>query len=598
MPLKRGALAGRILAGIVLVALAAYAGRVLWLRLSERYPLVRFERSRYVQQLVTLRSYEARGAQGSFLPVGHAQLAIRESMLQSVLARSLPIRQEFEEGRYEARLDRARLELEDGLAGITLQGRGVMVGPDASPLEAELRIQAHIDVVEYRPDPGTLRATLAVTAYRVLRAGTRERPNFLNPVARYFTNLRAEDWNRERPTLDIPVRLEREVLLPMLSGDLTVDSTRLALAVRVVALTVFEDRLVLSLALGDRRDEGEESSAAVEDWVAPPLESRERMEAAALRLFHEGRGIAARDAIRGRVSDLAEKDSLWQGLVESDRDVVAVVPHAMLQQICRRLARGYLRTARVDFDPDLREELDEQIRVRVLGVRVGAGRVKGDLRVTRLRGRVRVRGEPVLRLLPPDQLELTVPVEVVEGEGRVRAALAWDPGFLTAVLCRGFEFEENLTGEVVPFAHTLRTRVRFTVEGPVMRGRPLVRRDRVHVPWELTPSSREKLRATFKEQDKLLRCGVVMDPDSVLVRIERLLRDKVNVNLPGTLFGPFVLPVAASQYVDAGDFRIVSSVKDPEVAVRPGYLRFGFRADLTVRPAPEVPALKATRGPS
>ncbi|HEU5309916.1 MAG TPA: hypothetical protein VFV24_00560, partial [Candidatus Eisenbacteria bacterium] len=411
MPLKRRVLAGRILSGIVLVLLAAYAGRVLWLRLSDRYPLVRFERSRYVQQLVTLRSYEARGAQGSFLPTGHAQLAIRESMLQNVLARSLPIRQEFEDGRYEARLDRAQLELEDGLAGITLQGRGVMLGPDASPLEAELRVQAHIDVVEYSPDAGTLRATLAVTAYRVLRAGTRARPNFLNPVARYFANLRAEDWNRERPTLDIPVRLERDILLPTLTGDLTVDSTRLALAVRVVALTVFEDRLVLSLALGQGDRDEEESFAGVEDWVAPPLESRERMEAAALRLFQERRGIAARNAIQGRVSDLAKGDSLWQGLVESDRDVVAVVPHSMLQQLCRRLSRGYLRTARVDFDPDLREELDEQIRVRVLGVRMGAGRVKGDLRVTRIRGRVRVRGEPVLRLLPPDQLEVTVPVQ-------------------------------------------------------------------------------------------------------------------------------------------------------------------------------------------
>jgi hypothetical protein len=72
----------------------------------------------------------------------------------------------------------------------------------------------------------------------------------------------------------------------------------------------------------------------------------------------------------------------------------------------------------------------------------------------------------------------------------------------------------------------------------------------------------------------------------VLVKIERLLRGKVNVRLPGTLFGAFRLPVAVRQEVDAGDFRIVSSARDPEVAVRPGYLRFGFRADISVRPVP------------
>jgi hypothetical protein len=594
--LKRGVLGVRIVAVIVLVALAAYAGRVLWLRLSEQYPLVRFERSRYVQQLVTLRSYEARGAQGSFLPTGHVQLAIRESMLQNVLARSLPIRQEFEDGRYEARLDRARLDLEDGLASITLQGRGRMRGPDASPLEAELRVQAHIDVVEYRPDPGTLRATLSVTGFRVVRAGRRPGQGFLNPVVRYFGGLRVEDWNRDRPTLEIPVRVERQVTLPMLTGDLTVDSTSVALAVQVVALTVFQDRLVLSLALERERAQVQGSSAGVGDWVVPPVESRERMEQAALRLFREGRGIAARKAIQERVADLAARDSLWQGLIESDRDVVAVVPLSILQQLCDRLAGGYLRTARVDFDPDLREELDEQVRVRVLGAPVGAGRIKGVLRVERLRGRVRVRGEPVVRLLPPDQLELTVPVRVEEGEGRARASLRWDPGFLVAIVCGGFEFEETLVGGVVPFSHSLRTRIRFAVEGPVMRGRPVVRRDRVHVPWELTPSSRAKVRATLKEQDKFLKCGVVMDPDSVLVKLERLLRDKVHVNLPGTLFGPFVLPVALRQEVDAGEFRIISTVRDPEVAVRPGFLRFGFQANLAVRPSSE--AATATGGRS
>jgi hypothetical protein len=86
-----------------------------------------------------------------------------------------------------------------------------------------------------------------------------------------------------------------------------------------------------------------------------------------------------------------------------------------------------------------------------------------------------------------------------------------------------------------------------------------------------------------------------MDPDSVLVRTERLLRDKVYVNLPGTLFGPFVLPVAIRQEVDAGQFRIVSSVRDPEVSVRPGFLRFGFRADLAVRPVAESARASAGR---
>src|SRR6476660_3884223 len=102
-------------------------------RLEESYPLLRFQRSREAQRMANLRGYAGRERLGSLLPPGDAQLAIRVTLLQDILARSLPIRQEFDGGRYEAYLDHALLDLQDGIASITLLGHGRMLGPDASP---------------------------------------------------------------------------------------------------------------------------------------------------------------------------------------------------------------------------------------------------------------------------------------------------------------------------------------------------------------------------------------------------------------------------------------------------------------------------------
>src|SRR6185312_10812980 len=103
-----------------------------------------------------------------------------------------------------------------------------------------------------------------------------------------------------------------------------------------------------------------------------------------------GHGVRARNDILRRVRALAARDSLWRGIVESDRDVVAIVPKPMLQTLCSRVARSYLQGVLLNFDPGVIVRLNEPIRVRVLGGNVGAGKIVGTLRVTNLQGRLRV----------------------------------------------------------------------------------------------------------------------------------------------------------------------------------------------------------------
>jgi len=562
----------RYLIGALIGVLAVLTLTLLWRRLEESYPLLRFQRSREAQRMANLRGYAGRERLGSFLPPGDAQLAIRVSLLQDILARSLPIRQEFDGGRYEAYLDHALLDLQDGIASITLLGHGRMLGPDASPFEAYLRLQTHIDGVEFRPDVGTLRAGLAITEARVVRARGGPFGLFADPAARYFSSLKVEDWNRQRPSLEIPIRVDQQVTLPAIRGDLSLDSCRIPLVVGVSTLTVLQGRLVVSLTLGRNANSGEKAAIRAPDTAPPKPEDR-------WGLLHSKPA-----ALLERVRALASRDPLWQGLMDSDRDVVAIVPLPVLQTLCNRVARNYVQGARLDFDPNVRSHLDQPIRFRLLGGTAGAGRIVGDLRVNHLHGVLRVEGDPRVRLLPPDGLQLTTPIRVLQGSGRVDLDMRWKPSFLVSIVCRGFGFQQTLTGDVSPFSHEFQTRIRFNAEGSRFVGRPVVRRDQIYVPCEFTAASVDKVRGALLEQDKLLRCGMVMNPDTTLSRLRTLIRHRVRFNLPRTLFKPFSLPVSLREQYDAEEFRVTARMKDPEVVVRPGYLRFGFRAALMVQP--------------
>ena len=580
--MRRGTIT-RILLWGVLPVLAALTGLIIWRRLEESYPIVGVERSRETQRLINLAMYATREESGALLPQRDGQIAIRERFLQDVLTRSLPMRESFKDGRYEARLDRARVDLQDGLAAITLYGHGRMLGENASPLEADLELQTHIDMIEFRPQVGTLRAGLAVTHAHVVRAGNGKGTPFLNPVARYFGGLKVEDWNRERPSVEIPIRVKQQLTLPELDGDVSLPSRSIPLDAHVSALTVLEHRVVLSLELERDPAYGEAPRPVTGDRLELTSALRARAEEAVRGLSKSGHFREKGDLLLKSVRQLAADDSLWQGIMESDRDVVAVVPQALIRILCDRIAQGYLQGALLDFDPDLRAHLDQKIRAKMLGRNVNAGRFYGDVGVTHLRGLLRVSGGPTLTFEPPDALDFATPVRVLKGEGRVSIDMHWDPNFLVSVICRKFGFQETLDGDVLPFSHMLHTRIRFATQGSRITGMPVVRRDRFSVPCEFTPSALGKVKAALMEQDRFLRCGIAMKPDTLLVKLRQLVRNNIRIALPKTLFKPFSLPVALAEEYQAAGFHISARARDPEVAVRPGYLRFGFGAALRVR---------------
>jgi hypothetical protein len=582
-----GALRSALLRSRVLIAAlatgigAAAAIYVVTQQMRVPPPLAAFGQSRRALQVVALRAYAARAELGSLVPQTDAVIAIREQFLQRVINRSLPFRQYFEDGRYVARLDRAEVRLESGLATVTLLGRGMQAGQEDSPFFADLFVAGLMNVSGIDPDNGTLQAALVITDVRARRAGRRDLQALLNPVARYFGRLKAQDWNRNRQQIHLPLRFDREIVLSALNGDVSLGESRIPVSIRVSAVTTLEDHMAVSLALvpdseSDDKRYGVKWTTGIEQ--APSRPPRQWF------LRPPGRHLLAAEveSLEVQVARLAQGDSLWRGVVASDHDVVAIVPAPLLSAVVTEASRRYFSGADVDIRPTKVVQLNQLVRARVLGSRVGVGRIKGTVLISHLKGRLTVAGEPRVALEPPSDLVVTAPIQIVAGRGTVTMDMDWHPAFLVGLVCRGFQFHESLAGDILPFRDELTMRIRCSIRDSSIEGRMRVQRDVIHFSANLTDSSWNKILADLAKQDRFARCGMVMNPDSVLFTLKQLARRGVNIRLPEGLFKPFRLPVMLVSQYTAGDYRITARAFDPAITVNAQYLRLAFRANLSV----------------
>lgn len=597
-PPSRPRRAVRVVAGIVVGLLAASGLALLAMRygptwFAKRLPTI--VESRSGLQLQNLERYATRRAHGTFLPPNAISIGIREDFLQSVLDASLPIEQAFEDGRYRARLDHAVLDLLDGASVVTLTGRGRLATD--TTMYADLLVQGTVGFGAVDYEKARLEPRIEITDVRVIGSGPPGLSDIANPVAHYFGNQTARDWNALESPVSLPVQLGGSIHLPATTGDVALPAARLPLAMRVAALTSLQGRMVASVELLPDSAIGRTLGPPAGPWDASP---------GALRTSRNpfSRGLSAGvDSMRVRaLADsalaFAARDTLWRALTLSDRDVAVVVPRTVIADLVGRMTRRYREGIAVDFRKDFSEQVEERIRVKVLGAKVTAGTVKLDIRVRHLKGRIATVGEPDLKLIPPNALAVTLPVRVLDGAGTATFNMAWDPKAYTSVVCRGFETRQTLSGTIAPLDHGLQGHVRFVLAGGEVEGRPRIEREKVRLKFDLTEKSWERVRQVFVEQDEFLKCGAVIEPDKLVGLLKKLGQKGVNIRLPGAL-PRFTLPVTFTETVEDSLFRLEASMGSPDLIVRPSYLRFGSDALLRLRqvPASRNPDSRAVPAP-
>jgi hypothetical protein len=582
---------GWIVGSVALLAGATFL--FLWSHhFFARVPLKDVEESQLLHQVVQLRAYAARANLSGFLPPQDAVVSLREEFVQRALDVSLPIRQEFKNGQYEAVLDSAALRMEDGSASVVLTGHGYRRGETNPDLQVKLTVQGYLSAEGIRPEAGTLDLGLIVTGVRSVSAGPPVLRNWLRPASHYFASLRADDWNKSRHLIHIPVRVDQAIELPAIHGEVHIPGGHVPIAVRTAAVTVYERRFAVSLEFAPRAP-GQENLPV--DSVFHGESPWTRQFAASVRAAsrHDVRVsrdtlLAERERLFARVHELAQCDTLWRALRECDKDVCAVIPDRYLQRLVQHFASTYLHETDLDVG-DIHAHIDQEIRAHVLGKQVGAGHIVGQFHILHLAGRLRPAGVIGLQLKPPDQLVCDLPVEAVSGHGRIACDIEWHPAFLASIVCKGFQVHDTLDGVALPFRSALHGTVRLALADSFLVGKTSVRRDHIHVPARPTPASRERIRDLLLAQDRFGRCGMAMDADTAQVKLLRLLQKGIGVHLPEHLFPNFRIPVTLVSEYSAGDFIIHARAYDLEFVVRRRYLRLGFQAGFRVIPNEKAP---------
>ncbi|MEP7028292.1 MAG: hypothetical protein ABI960_06835 [Candidatus Eisenbacteria bacterium] len=558
-----------------LVVLAVIAAGVL---LSRRLPFpgarapAVLEGERREAQAVELRRYLERRSVGTLLPANDVAIAVRDDFLQRLVALSLPFTQTFADGRYVARLDSAKVDLLDGLALVTLRGRGMLASD--TTLFAELVLTGRLSIAGVDDSTGQLKPRLEITDVRVVRAGSSVVAAITNPAIRFFSLQKLQEWNELQSAFHLPLKIESLLRVPAVEGDLALPEARLPLAIRLSSVVALEHRLVVSLELLPETDSLHVGPAPPRaPWELPPVSARARPAHATAEAV-----LALRDSVRA----FGARDSLWRAILLADRDLVIVTPRSVLAELAYRVARRYRSGAQVDFRPEIHETLDREIRVKVLGQRVGAGRIHVDIRVRHLVGRLETPGEPQVRFRPPDALDVTLPIRITGAGGAATVEASWDPAALVSVVCRSFSTRQTLTGIIRPQTHEAQATIHFTLGDLKIVGRPRVRQDRVRLALDLDERSWDKLRAVFEEQDRFGRCGLAMNPDSMIVMLRRIGWKGVTIRLPADLLPEFELPVSFADVYEQGELRVAVAAYRPELLVRGEFLRFGVDGGLRV----------------
>ena len=579
---------------IALVTIAAVLAGAWWLapRVAALRPLPSLEESRRRVAAGQLERYGARARHGSFLPPAALTIAVHERFLQRSFAASLPFERTFDDGKILARLDSVVVDVADGATILTLRGRARRA---ASPdVYADLLIQGTLGIDDVDFGKSRMLTRLEFTDVRVLDSGPAGMGKWTNPVTSYFTHRSASDWNEFQPALPLPLQFATRVELPAVEGDVTLPAVALPVRLRLQAITALERRLAISIEVTPDTTAGAAMGPAAAPWDAAagrPRKGKVHSEAEITRL-------------RTPVLALSRTDSLWTAIRSTERDLVVVVPAPLLVDIVKATTAGYRVGGGVGvfLEPEIIERVDEEIKTKVLGNTVTAGTISANIEVKRLEGHLVATGDPRVRLVPPDGLTVELPLALEGGEGAASIDVEWDPKGAAWLVCKGFKARRELNGLLGRIEHRVAGTLRFAVEEGRIVGRSTLRRDRVRLPLDLTPASWGKVRDVFVEQDELLRCGMMMDPDRMVTVLRRIGDRGVKVRLPGGLPG-FELPLAFKSSVIDSTVRVGVVVQDIELTMREAALCVGvdgvvaLQSEQPPQPAPRPLTTAPARPP-
>jgi hypothetical protein len=249
----------------------------------------------------------------------------------------------------------------------------------------------------------------------------------------------------------------------------------------------------------------------------------------------------ARARLHQRLDELAAADPWLAHALARPGDVQVAIRSELATTLVREVVRRYLDRVELDLALEKQVHQEGKVQVGTLFGKMKAGEWAADVVVHRVRG-VMSAAPPRLAVAAQDRVSVSLPVSLRKAQGSATVRFTWDGRGVASVVCRDFQVTRHVNGRLLAEEYTLSGSVRLAAGPQSVRAEPVFPNRAFRLKVDLLPASWSEVRAAVDEQDKLLRCGLAIDPKDVLPRLSQLLRDGFEIKLPRAVFRPVDLP--------------------------------------------------------
>ncbi|MEO5616314.1 MAG: hypothetical protein ABIS67_00940 [Candidatus Eisenbacteria bacterium] len=298
--------------------------------------------------------------------------------------------------------------------------------------------------------------------------------------------------------------------------------------------------------------------------------------------------LRARQAeLHDSLNVILARDSLMHFVRNDSSGIAVALSEPLLASMIQEAARRYLDHVEIGFE-DVEGHGGGKFEVGspIGGLTVGDWKVNAT--VHEITGLLAAR-RPVVEVRGTNRVHLAIPVQIRKGLGTVTLAFAWNSRSVFNLLCRDFKTVQTIRGSILPQAHVVQGHMVLSASDRGIVADPDFPREKFPLSMQLAEGSWSKLRVALKEQDKFLKCGLMMNPDTVLARLRVMATEGLRFGLPRRAFRTIVLPATISQSVRILNSPVEISASPHQLRISPGLVWYSAEIDARRSAGPDWP---------
>ena len=294
-----------------------------------------------------------------------------------------------------------------------------------------------------------------------------------------------------------------------------------------------------------------------------------------------------RAALRDSLDRALAADSLIRIAARDSSDIAVALSGHVLVTLLQEVTTRYLDRVEVAVE-DLPGHGKGEFETNSPFGHLTVGEWKVQVRVHEFGG-VLSAGLPTVDVTGTNRLHVAIPARIREGDGSLTLAFEWNSNSVFNVVCRDFKTVQTLRGRVLPQDHVVRGDFVLSAGPEGIVADPDFPPEKFPIAMSLDQASWDRIRAALEEQDKILKCGLLIDPERVIERLRALGARGLKFRLPRKMLRTIRLPASIERSVKILGSSVELSVEPRELRIDPDLFWYSARVRATRSSEPGKP---------